>query len=258
MKNLVKTHNILFITLDTLRYDVAIEAQNSGLTPNINKYGLWEKRHSPGNFTYSSHHAFFAGFLPTPSFPGKHARLFASDFSGSETTGSDTYVYDEANFIEALGNNGFDTICIGGVGFFNKKTKLGNVLPSMFKQSHWNESFGVADRKSTQNQVGFCIDILNKIQNKFLLFLNISAIHQPNYFYLDDSKIDSKKSHLEALKYVDIQLKSLFNYIKISKKPTFCILTSDHGTLYGEDGYIGHRISHEIVTTVPYMDFRII
>ena len=34
----------------------------------------------------------------------------------------------------------------------------------------------------------------------------------------------------------------------------FAILCSDHGTLYGEDGYVGHRVAHPIVTTVPYAE----
>ena len=32
------------------------------------------------------------------------------------------------------------------------------------------------------------------------------------------------------------------------------IVCSDHGTLYGEDGYVGHRIAHPIVTNVPYAE----
>ena len=37
---------------------------------------------------------------------------------------------------------------------------------------------------------------------------------------------------------------------------TFIIICSDHGTLYGEDGYVGHRIAHPIVTTVPYAEIN--
>ena len=32
------------------------------------------------------------------------------------------------------------------------------------------------------------------------------------------------------------------------------IVCSDHGTLYGEDGFTGHRIGHPAVWTVPYAD----
>ena len=34
----------------------------------------------------------------------------------------------------------------------------------------------------------------------------------------------------------------------------FAIACSDHGTLYGEDGYVGHRVAHPIVSTVPYAE----
>lgn len=73
--------DILFICLDTLRYDVAIEEEKNEGTYNLNKYGKWEKRHAPGNFTYPSHHAMFAGFLPRPADPielNKHTPLFFS------------------------------------------------------------------------------------------------------------------------------------------------------------------------------------
>jgi hypothetical protein len=33
------------------------------------------------------------------------------------------------------------------------------------------------------------------------------------------------------------------------------IVSSDHGTAYGEDGHWGHRISHPVVWNVPYAEF---
>ena len=66
MTQVVGTSDILFICLDTLRYDVAVQEEASGNTPVLNQYGLWQKRQAPGNFTYPSHHAMFAGFLPCP------------------------------------------------------------------------------------------------------------------------------------------------------------------------------------------------
>jgi hypothetical protein len=32
-------------------------------------------------------------------------------------------------------------------------------------------------------------------------------------------------------------------------------LMSDHGTLFGEEGWTGHRIGHPAVWTVPYAEF---
>src|SRR2546421_4373784 len=95
---LIGTHDILFITLDTLRYDVAQELLEQGRTPFLasllpDNRG-WEPRHSPGSFTYAAHYAFFAGFLPTPITPGLHPRLFAAHFPGSQTTAETTFVFD--------------------------------------------------------------------------------------------------------------------------------------------------------------------
>src|SRR5919106_1683778 len=94
---LIGTHDVLLITLDTLRYDVAVQALHSGMTPHLARLlpgGKWEERHTPGNFTYAAHQAFFAGFLPTPARPGRHARLFALRFAGSRSTSSGTVVFD--------------------------------------------------------------------------------------------------------------------------------------------------------------------
>src|SRR4051812_39109133 len=93
---LIGSHDLLFVTVDTLRYDVARDSLKAGRTPTIGALlpgGVWEERHSPGNFTYAAHQAFFAGFLPTPARPGRHPRLFAARFPGSETTGDDTFVF---------------------------------------------------------------------------------------------------------------------------------------------------------------------
>ena len=70
MNRVVGTHDILMLCFDTLRYDVSKAEEAAGRTPVLNSHGgLWEKRHAPGNFTYPSHFAIFAGFLPSPAEP---------------------------------------------------------------------------------------------------------------------------------------------------------------------------------------------
>src|SRR5438309_5568499 len=108
----IGTHDVLMVTLDTLRYDVACAALASGRTPNLARVlpgGAWEERHSPGNFTYAAHQAFFAGFLPTPARPGKHPRLFAVRFPGSETTADRTCAFDAPDIVAGLAPRGYHT-----------------------------------------------------------------------------------------------------------------------------------------------------
>lgn len=257
-RELIGTHNILFITLDTLRYDVAARALQQGRTPNLAALlpTGWEARHTPGSFTYAAHHAFFAGFLPTPVASGRHPRLFAARFSGSETTTEQTVVFDTPDIVSGFAAEGYHTICIGGVGFFNKQNPLSQVLPGLFAESHWSPELGVTSPDSTAHQVRCAIDALERLpaQQRVFLFINISALHQPNCMFVPGATSDTPETQAAALAYVDRRLPPLFGALQ-RRGPTLVIICSDHGTAYGEDGYVGHRISHPVVWTVPYAEF---
>jgi hypothetical protein len=258
-RRLLGTHDVLFVTLDTLRYDVARDALAAGQTPNLAALlpgGGWEQRHSPASFTYAAHQAFFAGFLPTPVAPGPHPRLFAAQFAGSETTTDETAVFEAPDVVTGFAQAGYHTLCIGGVGFFNGLTPLGSVLPGLFAESHWAEALGVTEPRSTENQVRLAVERVAALpqDQRVFLFLNVSALHQPNRFYLPGATEDTLASHSAALTYVDACLPPLFTALQ-RRAPLVAILCSDHGTAYGEDGYHGHRLAHPVVWTVPYAEF---
>jgi hypothetical protein len=252
--------NVLFITFDTLRYDVATTALNEGATPFLHALlpdQQWEKRHTPATFTYAAHHAFFAGYLPTPiPRSNDYQRLFACDFIDSSTTGPNTWTCIESTWVAGLQAAGYHTICIGGVGFFNLQNALGSTLPELFSERHWSPELGVANPSSTEHQITLAIERLQaQAKNqRILLFINISAMHQPNYFYLPGEDQDTLQSQQAALAYVDAQLPRLFNELQ-NHGETLCILTSDHGTTYGEDGVVGHGIAHSNIWNVPYSEF---
>lgn len=252
-QKLLGSHDIVFITLDTLRYDAACQANLPNLGPWV---GEWEKRHTPASFTYAAHQAFFAGFLPTPARPGKHPRLFAARFAGSETTGPHTYVFETSDIVSGLAGQGYYSICIGGVGFFSRQNPLSCVLPDLFHESHWSPALGVADPQSAQNQIALACERLAQFppEQRLFLFINIAAIHQPNYFYLSDSGPDSLASHIAALEEVDRQFPPLLAALQ-ARADSLMILCSDHGTAYGEEGYSGHRLGHPVVWEVPYAEF---
>jgi hypothetical protein len=259
VSRLVGTHDILFATLDTLRYDVAAELYAAGRIPHLATAlpaGGWEKRHSPGNFTFAAHAAFFAGFFPTPACPGQHPRPFALRFPGSETTTNQTAVFDSPDLVSGLRGLGYWTICIGGVGFFNQLTPLGRVLPGLFDESHWSPRLGVTDPRSTEHQVNLALArVANQPQaRRVFLFVNVSAIHQPNRCYLPEVAEDCLASHAAALEYVDRHFGRLFAGLR-RRGTWLVVLCSDHGTAYGEDGYRGHRLAHPVVWEVPYAEF---
>lgn len=257
MRAVVGTHDLLLVTLDTLRYDVAAEALAAGRLPNLARAlpgGVWERRHTPGSFTYAAHTAMLAGFLPTPVTRGPHPRLFAAAFPGSETTAEGTWRFNAADLPAGLAQAGYHTICVGGVGFFNKRTPLGSSLPNLFAESHWEPEFGVTTPDSFERQIDRAARVVEGREEPVFLFVNVSALHQPNHFYLPDATADGPASQAAALAYVDRHIGRLFALMS-ARRPCLAIVCSDHGTAYGEDGHVGHRIGHEVVWTVPYGEF---
>jgi hypothetical protein len=272
MNEIVGSHDILFVTLDTLRHDVAVELLDAGSLPILahvlpkNAAGrpYWEERHTPGTFTFAAHAAFFAGFLPTPVTPGPHPRLFAARFGGSESTAPETWVFDSASLPEGLADAGYHTACIGGVGFFNPASPLGTVLPGLFRESHWSAQTGVTYPTAFETQITKARSIAGGLDSHqpLFLFVNVPSLHQPNWFHLEGAqrddrlptKGDTRASHSAALEHVDRHIGDLFE-VMTARRDCFTIICSDHGTLYGEDGLVGHRVAHPLVWTVPYAQF---
>lgn len=249
MNAVVGHFDILWITFDCLRYDVADAAPTICLP-------AWEPRETPGTFTLPAHLAFFHGFLPTPPKPGPHPRLFALEFAGSLSTAVTTYVFDGVpDIITGFAALGYRTYCVGGVGFFNQLNPLGRVLPGFFQEAIWSPMMGVAARESTAVQVAAALEWLRGVPQgqRVLLFLNISATHPPHAHYCG-AATESIESQTAALCYADSQLPPLLDAMR-QRGPCFCLMMGDHGEAYGEDGRFGHRLAHPVVTTVPYAEF---
>ena len=114
----------------------------------------------------------------------------------------------------------------------------------------------MTSRTSAEAQIALACDIIDARLDaeRLFLFINVSAMHQPNCIFTDGAEADTLTTQADALAYVDRQLPSLFGKLQ-QRGPVLCILTSDHGTAYGEDGYWGHRLGHPVVWNVPYAEF---
>lgn len=260
MNDIVGKCHILFVCIDSLRCDVALELEQSGETPVLNRYGKWRRCHAPGNFTYPSHQAMFAGFLPVDkdvkNMKDREKLFFSEDIGMGRKAPKGSYRFFGPNWIEGLSNVGYGTYCIGGVSFFDKRTDIGKVMPGYFKNSYWRPDFGCRVKESASNQVDFALGLLENMQKDglIMMYINISALHYPNNFYVTGAKKDSVECHRAALRYVDGELGRLFE--RFGKQgDTFVICCSDHGTCYGEDGVWYHGVNHPIVNEVPYKHF---
>ncbi len=261
MNQVVGKMDILLVCLDTLRYDVAAKEEAQGTTPVLNRYGSWKKCQAPGNFTWPSHHAMFAGFLPADcdakNLADREMLFFPKQIGMGKKAPRGAYGFSGGTIMEGLEKEGYDTWCVGGVSFFDKRSDLGKVFPGYFRKSYWKPSFGCGVKDSTKNQVDFLLKKLDGAdpEQNIFMYLNVDAIHYPNYFYLEASSYDTAASHGAALRYVDGELGRLFDRWKEKRGEAFVICCSDHGTCYGEDGCQFHGINHPIVNTVPYKHF---
>ncbi len=215
---------------------------------------------APGNFTYPSHQAMFIGFLPCPieakSANEREFLFFPQKIGMGNIPPKNAFAFQGETFIEGLEKVGYHTMCIGGVSFFDKRTDIGKIFPKKFISSYWTPKFSCTNPKSCENQVEFTIRKVKELpkEKKVFCYINISAIHYPNYFYKEGEKRDNLETHEKALEYVDKNLEKLFEFFKERGK-TFVIATSDHGTCYKEDGYIFHGINHPKVNHIPYKHF---
>ena len=58
-----------------------------------------------------------------------------------------------------------------------------------------------------------------------------------------------------AVKYLDTVVEELFDLVP---RNTYITITSDHGELFGEDGFFGHGpVVHERVLEVPFLEGKI-
>jgi hypothetical protein len=245
---------ILFITLDSLRYDVARSAHDDGLTPRlagILPAGGWQRRHTPGSFTLPAHMAFFSGFLPKLPQPHQPARLWECLPPAFKTVPPQTFVFDAPNLLTGLGQHRYRTVCVGGVTYFSRETPLGSVLPDMFDEDHWRPEFCSPEPDSTRYQTDQALEIADMYEGRPLfLFINVSATHVPHGHYLGEST-DTVRSQCAALAYADEHLGRLITTLT-AKRRWLIILCADHGDAFGDDGFHGRGIAHPVVMNVPF------
>jgi len=72
----------------------------------------------------------------------------------------------------------------------------------------------------------------------------------------NQAKLDElRQRQVDAVKYLDTVVEELFDIVP---KNTYITITSDHGELFGEDGYFGHGpIMHEKVLEVPFVEGKL-
>ncbi|WP_017294484.1 sulfatase-like hydrolase/transferase [Geminocystis herdmanii] len=253
-------NSVLFITLDSCRYDTFIQAN----IPNLKNIGQIYKTKAPSYFTYASHHAMFVGFTPsiaedfTPLINAKYGKIFRMGGSAGFSKENDYLILEGKNIIEGFKRLNYLTIGSGAVGWFNPETETAQSLIQDFDLFYYP-----GDTYSLKKQLHWIESQLSLIQDKkVFLFLNIGETHTPYYhegaswsseynpcipFGENNDTEECRKRQTACLEYVDLYLKPLLEAFKDSN----IIICADHGDCWGEDGLWEHGFHHEKVLEVP-------
>jgi hypothetical protein len=253
--------DFLFITLDSLRYDVAKMAMEAGQTPAFHKMiGDWQRRLVAATYTLPSHVSMFSGMMPRLAGgedvnTANEARLFALSTSWERYRGRKIrYFFDDApNVPKGFESRGYQTIGVGGVGWFSNEIRASSFWQGQYFQDFlYKPGYGEANPDAFEEQIADLAHHLKSLPDgRRFVFINVSSTHRP---YSNGDGTYSVNSQRLCLQYVDRHLDKL---LQLMAPGTVGVVCGDHGDCMGEDGLWGHAVVHEKIFEVPYAEFAL-
>ena len=263
---MVDPASVLFISLDSCRYDSALALHRRDALPTFTRVGPLHCAQAPSHFTYGSHAAFWVGFTPgiaasaEPWLNPKLGKLFRMAYAGSSGRDADGFQLTGANIVEGFRRLGYATIGTGAVDWFDPSTETGAQL------GQWFEHFWFAGNSwSLLQQLRWLHQQIDQAPSDqpLFVFLNVGETHVPYWHEgaewprfpspcrpfggADCSATESSRRQQACLAWVDQQLDSLVSRFL----PSTVLICADHGDCWGEDGLWEHGISHPATLTVP-------
>ena len=105
---MVHPDSVLFISLDSCRYDTALSLDQQQALPTLTQVGPLHRAEAPSHFTYGSHSAFWVGFTPgiaqssTPWLNPKAGKLFRMDYSVSMGRDGSGFQLSGSNIVDGF------------------------------------------------------------------------------------------------------------------------------------------------------------
>jgi arylsulfatase A-like enzyme len=265
--------NLVVVTLDSLRFDTCVEARPA----TMSRLGEIERRYSYASWTAPSHYNLLMGLLPHPNSPHLLAAAhYRRDYSR----------YQERLGVEGLG---FDTLLPHlflptllreHLGY---RTHAMVSMPVLNPQTLLNQHFDSYELMDSHHDLPGMLDRLEFPDDRPSFYLlNVGETHYPYSFDGDDGSqlphisgvhgavkrlhqetdseipfsaadmADLRQRQVRSAAYVDGLLERLFDVVP---RNTWLVVTSDHGELFGEDGYFGHGpMVHDKVLEVPFVE----
>ena len=254
--------NIALITLDSLRYDVAVAARTPRLDAIFDQAGAgrWRKVYAAGDYTLPSHVSVFQGgrlpsnFGDEPIYNHKIRSAFRMVLPWRETKECEYLLPHAPNLVRAYAAIGYRTVGIGGVGWFDTRYQTTNLWADRyFDEFVWREEFHEDNPASLEAQIDCAQSVEIGSCDRLLFFLNCSSTHTPfrGRGLARDPEVDFA-SQVACAEYVDEHLPRLLDLLP---RPCHVFLFADHGECMGEDGHWGHGFFHPKVLEVPMIHF---
>lgn len=271
-------NNLVIVVLDSLRYDSWVAAA----PPELARLGPVQHRWSYASWTAPSHVNLLMGLLPHTSPPGVLA--------------SDHYQRDFFRYQERLGIPGIDfSSMLPGLWLPSFLQQQGYATAAMVSMPVLNPAT-VTNRGFDGYRLMDCHNDMSAMlpqmtfseERPSFYLLNVGETHYPYAVPGEDTSSwphvsglhgvlgrmsapleDSRgglglsandlrtlqDKQIASVSYVDGLFARLYDLVPDN---TWIIVTSDHGELFGEDGYFGHGpIMHEKVFEVPFVEGRV-
>jgi arylsulfatase A-like enzyme len=269
--------NLVIVILDSLRYDTWLAAKPRSLA----QIGMLERRYSYATWTAPSHYNLLMGLLPNSSPP----HVYASEYYKQDFLRYRDRLGLESMEYRSLLPSLFLPTLLRSLGYANHARVSMPVLNPFTILNHDFDSYKLMP---SHNDMTAIVDELSfSPEHPSFWLLNVGETHYPYSFPggpdgaglphisgvhgvvkgLDALRADSEEAadfftpaalrelherQIGALAYLDGVFERLLNRLPAD---TWLIVTSDHGELFGEDGYFGHGpIMHEKVLEVPFLE----
>lgn len=274
-------NNYLLIVLDSCRFDSFVAANPR----TILRLGPLERRWSYASWTAPSHYNLLMGLLPHASPPHVYAsEYYKQDFARySQRLGADGIEFKQLlpslylpTFLKH--QHGYRTHALVSLPVLNPATPVNRDFDSFALMPTHNDMAAMLERlRFDAERPSFWLLNVGETHYPFALpgedpsqWPRISGVHGV-FKHLDTQMVGGKlvegealpefdqaqldrlrERQIEAVRYLDGVFERLFDLLP---PHTYVTVTSDHGELFGEQGYFGHGpIQHDKVYEVPLVE----
>jgi len=267
--------NLVLVILDSLRFDSWAAAR----MPVLGRLGPVERRWSYASWTAPAHYNLLMGLLPHSSPAHVHAsEYYQQDFRRY----TDRLAVPDIEFSRFLPEIYLPRFLRDRLGYY---TCAKVSMPVLNPATPLNQGFDDYQLMPVHNDMAAIVDGLAFPAGRpAFCLVNVGETHYPYTIPGEEPRglphlhgvhgtlrnlrsersagmfspellAELKERQIRAATYLDGVIERLLDVVP---RNTWVIVTSDHGELFGEDGYFGHGpIAHEKAFEVPFVEGRV-